>query len=173
MRSPTQHLGPEEKEQLLSSGNEGQGHNDRPQMFCDCPQLPAEPLLKGTSARDGLELTGTVASEEGEHRWRQPVCSVVAAERGKGTPEDLLCTEAPPLQDTPRERLTTLSLCRVLPGTTAEARVGQRGVLEEVTLKKPGGLKQHDASTDEVPSVKSKRLSQGLDCFLETSWCWR
>lgn len=98
---------------------------------------------------------------------------MVAAERGQGTAEDLLCSEALPLQDTPRGRLKTSSLHRGLPGTTAEARVGRRGVLEEVTLKKSGGLKQHDASTDEVPSVKSKRLSQRLDRFLETSWCWR
>lgn len=82
VRSPTQHLGPEEKEQLLSSGTEGQGHSDRPQMFCDCPQLPAEPLLKGTSARDGLELTGTVASEEGEHcRRRTSLFSGCCGER--------------------------------------------------------------------------------------------
>lgn len=90
---------------------------------------------------------------------------MVAAERGQGTAEDLLCSEALPLQDTPRGRLKTSSLHRGLPGTTAEARVGRRGVSEEVTLKKSGGLKQHDASTDEVPSVKSKRLSQGLIAF--------
>lgn len=29
------------------------------------------------------------------------------------------------------------------PWDHAEARVGRRGVLEEVTLKDPGGLKQH------------------------------
>lgn len=61
--SQSQHPGPEEDERLLSSGAEGQGHYDMSQMFCDCPQLPAEPFLKGTSARDGLELTGAVASE--------------------------------------------------------------------------------------------------------------
>lgn len=68
---------------------------------------------------------------------------MVADERGEGTPEDLLCTEALPVEDTPRGRIKPLSLHRALPGTTAEARVGQRSVLEEVTLKKPGDLKQH------------------------------
>lgn len=54
-------LDPKEKEKSLCSDTEGQGRHDTSKMFSDCPWVPAEPFLKGTSARVISKLTRTGA----------------------------------------------------------------------------------------------------------------